>query len=76
VFTPFHKPPYPYPYGRSVDETTTVVVVLVNIQTPRVGLSWGHGHWRNPGRDDALRSAHRRTLQTYDVLMFGALVRR
>jgi hypothetical protein len=23
VFTPFHKPPYPYPYGRSVDETTT-----------------------------------------------------
>jgi transposase InsO family protein len=25
VFTPFHKPPYPYPYGRSVDETTTIV---------------------------------------------------
>jgi hypothetical protein len=25
VFTPFHKPPYPYPYGRSVDETTTEV---------------------------------------------------
>jgi hypothetical protein len=24
VFTPFHKPPYTYPYGRSVDETTTV----------------------------------------------------
>jgi hypothetical protein len=24
VFTPFHKPPYPYLYGRSVDETTTV----------------------------------------------------
>jgi hypothetical protein len=23
VFTPFHKPPYTYPYGRSVDETTT-----------------------------------------------------
>jgi ribonuclease HI len=23
VFTPFHKPPYPYLYGRSVDETTT-----------------------------------------------------
>jgi hypothetical protein len=23
VFTPFHKPPYPYPYGRSLDETTT-----------------------------------------------------
>jgi hypothetical protein len=23
VFTPFHKPPYPYPYGRSVDETMT-----------------------------------------------------
>jgi hypothetical protein len=22
VFTPFHKPPYTYPYGRSVDETT------------------------------------------------------
>jgi hypothetical protein len=21
VFTPFHKPPYPYLYGRSVDET-------------------------------------------------------
>jgi hypothetical protein len=27
VFTPFHKPPYPYPYGRFVDETTTTVVV-------------------------------------------------
>jgi hypothetical protein len=26
VFTPFHKPPYPYPYGRSVDETTTPIV--------------------------------------------------
>jgi hypothetical protein len=25
VVTPFHKPPYPYPYGRSVDETTTVL---------------------------------------------------
>jgi hypothetical protein len=24
VFIPFHKPPYTYPYGRSVDETTTV----------------------------------------------------
>jgi hypothetical protein len=24
VFTPFHKPPYTYPYGRSVDETTTL----------------------------------------------------
>jgi hypothetical protein len=24
VFTPFHKPPYPYLYGRSVDETTTI----------------------------------------------------
>jgi hypothetical protein len=23
MFTPFHKPPYTYPYGRSVDETTT-----------------------------------------------------
>jgi hypothetical protein len=27
VFTPFHKPPYPYLYGRSVDETTTVVIL-------------------------------------------------
>jgi hypothetical protein len=26
VFTPFHKPPYTYPYGRSVDETTTFPV--------------------------------------------------
>jgi hypothetical protein len=26
VFTPFHKPPYTYPYGRSVDETTTTVM--------------------------------------------------
>jgi hypothetical protein len=26
VFTPFHKPPYTYPYGRSVDETTTRTV--------------------------------------------------
>jgi hypothetical protein len=25
VFTPFHKLPYPYPYGRSIDETTTIV---------------------------------------------------
>jgi hypothetical protein len=24
VFTPFHKPPYTYPYGRSVDKTMTV----------------------------------------------------
>jgi hypothetical protein len=28
VFTPFHKPPYPYPYGRSVDETTTLNLVM------------------------------------------------
>jgi hypothetical protein len=27
VFTPFHKPPYPYLYGRSVDETTTDIKV-------------------------------------------------
>jgi hypothetical protein len=27
VFTPFHKPPYPYPYGRSVDETMTGAVI-------------------------------------------------
>jgi hypothetical protein len=26
VFTPFHKPPYTYPYGRSVDETTTQII--------------------------------------------------
>jgi hypothetical protein len=25
MFTPFHKPPYTYPYGRSVDETTTIM---------------------------------------------------
>jgi hypothetical protein len=25
VFTPFHKPPYTYPYGKSVDKTTTVL---------------------------------------------------
>jgi hypothetical protein len=25
VFTPFHKPPYTYPYGRSVDETMTAL---------------------------------------------------
>jgi hypothetical protein len=24
MFTPFHKPPYTYPYGRSVNETTTI----------------------------------------------------
>jgi hypothetical protein len=29
VFTPFHKPPYPYLYGRSVDETTTTATVEV-----------------------------------------------
>jgi hypothetical protein len=23
VFTPFHKPPYTYPYGRSIDKTMT-----------------------------------------------------
>jgi hypothetical protein len=28
VFTPFHKPPYPYLYGRSVDETTTKPILL------------------------------------------------
>jgi hypothetical protein len=28
MFTPFHKPPYPYPYGRSVDETTTYAIAL------------------------------------------------
>jgi hypothetical protein len=27
VFTPFHKPPYTYPYGRSVDETTTIKII-------------------------------------------------
>jgi hypothetical protein len=26
MFTPFHKPPYTYPYGRSVDETTTATI--------------------------------------------------
>jgi hypothetical protein len=26
MFTPFHKPPYTYPYGRSVDETTTIKI--------------------------------------------------
>jgi hypothetical protein len=36
VFTPFHKPPYPYPYGRSVDETTTIDF-RINMQQ----LSWG-----------------------------------
>jgi hypothetical protein len=29
VFTPFHKPPYTYPYGRSVDKTTTGQEVVV-----------------------------------------------
>jgi hypothetical protein len=28
VFTPFHKPPYPYLYGRSIDETTTSLLEL------------------------------------------------
>jgi hypothetical protein len=28
VFTPFHKPPYTYPYGRSVDKTTTASVYI------------------------------------------------
>jgi hypothetical protein len=27
VFTPFHKPPYPYRYGRSVDKTTTIFIL-------------------------------------------------
>jgi hypothetical protein len=27
MFTPFHKPPYPYLYGRSIDETTTELLV-------------------------------------------------
>jgi hypothetical protein len=31
VFTPFHKLPYPYLYGRSVDETTTVVVYALGL---------------------------------------------
>jgi hypothetical protein len=33
VFTPFHKPPYPYLYGRSVDETTTLLLVRTIIST-------------------------------------------
>jgi hypothetical protein len=28
VFPPFHKPPYPYLYGRSVDETTTAAAIF------------------------------------------------
>jgi hypothetical protein len=38
MFTPFHKPPYPYPYGRSVDETTTVDLFkkeLLDVRGPR-----------------------------------------
>jgi hypothetical protein len=30
VFTPFHKPPYTYPYGRSIDETTTSTTVSID----------------------------------------------
>jgi hypothetical protein len=30
VFTPFHKPPYSYLYGRSVDETTTGYALVLN----------------------------------------------
>jgi hypothetical protein len=28
MFTPFHKPPYPYLYGRSVDETMTLCMLV------------------------------------------------
>jgi hypothetical protein len=34
VFTRFHKPPYPYPYGRSVDETTTAWELLALRSSP------------------------------------------
>jgi hypothetical protein len=34
VFTPFHKPPYPYPYGRSVDETTTIFLYSIELYKP------------------------------------------
>jgi hypothetical protein len=33
VFTPFHKPPYPYLYGRSVDETTTPEAKKLRVQS-------------------------------------------
>jgi hypothetical protein len=34
VFTPFHKPPYPYLYGRSVDKTTTIAKEKIDFPCP------------------------------------------
>jgi hypothetical protein len=43
MFTPFHKPPYTYPYGRSVDETTTVGVNM-DFQIPLLIIDSDHVH--------------------------------
>jgi hypothetical protein len=43
VFTPFHKPPYTYPSGRSVDETTTPTTEDIYRPLPSAAaLSRGH----------------------------------
>jgi hypothetical protein len=42
VFTPFHKPPYPYLYGRSVDETTTRTKISHKKLITKTGLNKGN----------------------------------
>jgi hypothetical protein len=46
MFTPFHKPPYTYPYGRSVDKTMTpgpkgVITIIGDYKRSMEGASAG-----------------------------------
>jgi hypothetical protein len=45
MFTPFHKPPYTYPYGRSIDETTTRSDTVLGLILP---ISSTRSPRRNP----------------------------
>lgn len=51
-------------------------VIMVNKQMSGVGLCWGRWTPEDPGRDDAMETAHGRTHEHHDVPRFRALVRR
>jgi hypothetical protein len=42
MFTPFHKPPYTYPYGKSVDKTTTIAISLKQHRAASRGTIGGY----------------------------------
>jgi hypothetical protein len=48
-FTPFHKLPYPYLYGRSIDETTTGTLDYISDNLDCFGNSFGSGSFLDIG---------------------------